>query len=117
MLYKKSNSYVERKARSARLLKQYPDNFPVIIEADPYSTQTQMTHKCLVHNALTIANIQQILRKKLKLNEYQAIYICTGQTILSGTLTIEYVYNHYKSDDDFLYLTYCNENSFGGSQS
>jgi GABA(A) receptor-associated protein len=44
----------------------------------------------------------------------QAIFIFVGNGILVPIgNTIEFIYEQYKSDDNFLYLTYCTENTFG----
>lgn len=115
--YRDSTSLEERKKRSDSLLLRYPDKIPIIL----YKSSTDKNlpnidkNKLLISQDITIANIIQILRNNLKLNEFSSIYIVVPNynVVLSGTQSITSIYNNYKNEDGFLYLEYCSENVFG----
>jgi hypothetical protein len=114
--YVKNTTYDERVKKSDKILKNYPDKVPVILElnkGDALVVKNNVTSKYIVPVDLTIAAFQSMLRKKLELNECQSIYICCNSNILPGSYKISSVYLKHKSDDGFLYLKYCSENVFG----
>ena len=115
--YKEITTLEERKKRSSSLLVKYSDKIPVILEK---SSKDKILpnidkNKLLVAYDMTTANIIQLLKKNLKINENTAIYIMvTDKNIMiSGSQSIESIYKDYKNEDGFLYLEYCTENVFG----
>ena len=64
---------------------------------------------------MNVANIIQLLKNNLKINESMSIYIMVADKniMLSGSQSIETIYKDYKNADGFLYLEYCTENVFG----
>jgi hypothetical protein len=115
--YIEITSFEDRKKRSNSLLLKYPDKYPVILEKsnkDKYLPKMEK-NKLLVSNEMTTATIIQLLKKNIKVNENTSIYISilNKNIILSGSQSISYTYDNYKSDDGFLYLEYCTENVFG----
>jgi len=115
--YSEMSSFEDRKKRSNSLLLKYPDKYPVILEKsnrDKYLPKMEKT-KLLVSHDMTVATILQLLKKNIKVNEHTAVYISVANKnlILSGSQSITYIYDNYKSDDGFLYLEYCTENVFG----
>jgi len=115
--YIEITSFEDRKTRSNSLLLKYPDKYPVILEKssrDKYLPKIEKS-KLLVSHDMTTATIIQLLKKNIKVNEYTSIYISVANKniILSGSQSISYIYDNYKSEDGFLYLEYCTENVFG----
>lgn len=115
--YREITSFEERKKRSDLLLLKYANKLPVILEkssSEKYLPSIDK-NKLLVSNELTVANIIQILKTNLKVNEHNSLYIMVSKQniMLSGSQSMSYIYNNYKSDDGFLYLEYCSENVFG----
>ncbi len=115
--YNEITSYEERKNKSSLLLLKYPDKYPIILEKsskDKYLPRMDKT-KLLVSYDMTVANILQLLKKNIKISEHTAIYISVSNKniMLSGSQSISYIYDNYKSDDGFVYLEYCSENVFG----
>jgi hypothetical protein len=115
--YREITSFEERKKRSSSLLLKYKEKLPIILEKS--STEKYLPSidksKLLVSNELTISNIIQILKTNLKVNEQNSLYIMVSKQniMLSGSQSMSYIYDNYKSDDGFLYLEYCSENVFG----
>jgi GABA(A) receptor-associated protein len=115
--YREITSFEERKKRSDSLLLKYANKLPVILEKSSIEKYLPSIdkNKLLVSNELTVANIIQILKTNLKVNENNSLYIMVSKQniMLSGSQSMSYIYNTYKSDDGFLYLEYCSENVFG----
>ena len=104
-----------RKARSQSLMKKYPDRVPIIVKKSSDTEGPQEAVKFIVPYNLTVSKIIQVLREKVHLAPYEAIYISAdNQFILSGSQTIGTVYDNHKSEDGFLHLVYCKESVFGG---
>ena len=115
--FKEITSLEERKQRSNTLLSKYKDKIPVILEKsnrDKYLPKIGK-NKLLVANDITVANVLQLLKKNLKINETISIYIMVSEKniMLSGSQSMSYIYETYKNNDGFLYLEYCTENVFG----
>ena len=115
--YKEITTFEERKKRSSSLLTKYSDKIPVILEKsskDKYLPKIDKNKLLIAHN-MTTANIIQLLKNNLKINESTAIYIMISDKniMLSGAQSIESIYKDYKNEDGFLYLEYCTENVFG----
>jgi len=70
--------------------------------------------KFLVPVDLTIGQFVYVIRKRIKLAPEQAIFlfVSTG-TLPPSVAALQAVYDMYKDEDGFLYMTYSGENTFG----
>jgi len=114
--YRLSHSYYERLCESRRIMNKYPDKIPIICERSnitsndcPYIDKT----KYLTPNDLTLGQFLYIIRKRMKLSPEKALFLSTNNNILNSTQMLNYIYENYKDDDGFLYITYSFENIFG----
>lgn len=102
---------------SNMLLNKYPERIPVIIEKNKNTIGPNIEKtKYLILIDMTVAQFLYIIKSKISLTENSTIYLFAkkdNKTLLSGSLTFNYLYNNYKDDDGFLYLEYCYENVFG----
>ena len=115
--YIDSLSFDARKKRFNSLLLKFPDKIPVILEkskVDKYLPKINKS-KLLVSHEMTIANIIKLLKSNLKINENISLYIVVANknVMVSGSQSIDSIYNEHRNDDGFLYLEYCTENVFG----
>ena len=104
------------KIYSKNLMERYPGNVPVIIKKSSNEKILQDIDKTkyLMPKNLTISEIVFIIRRKINLKPEEAIFIfVNGNILVPMNTTINEIYNTYKSDDDFLYMTYRSENVFG----
>eukprot|EP00770_Monocercomonoides_exilis_P013186 MONOS_13133.1-p1 / transcript=MONOS_13133.1 / gene=MONOS_13133 / organism=Monocercomonoides_exilis_PA203 / gene_product=Autophagy-related protein 8 C (Atg8C) / transcript_product=Autophagy-related protein 8 C (Atg8C) / location=Mono_scaffold00781:27119-27475(-) / protein_length=80 / sequence_SO=supercontig / SO=protein_coding / is_pseudo=false len=73
--------------------------------------------KFLVQESITVGEFLTIIRKNIKLNASESIFLFVDNTIPSTGSPLSVVYEDYKSkhpkDDGFLYLTYAGEATFG----
>ena len=70
-------------------------------------------HKFLVPNDLTVGQFLYVIRKRIKLNQEQALFIYINNIIPSTNQLISQIYNEYSDPDGFLYVQYAGENTFG----
>lgn len=109
-------SFTERKRMSFKMLHKYPNFIPIIVEEVPiYSNKTIPLEKkkFLVPHDLTIQQFIFILRKRIKLNTYQGLYVYSNGRLLNGTAFMISIYEKYADEDGFLYISYATENTFG----
>ena len=114
--YKTDFNEEERKQESARILRDHPNRMPVICEKAPNSNLPDIKKtKYLVPSDMTIHQFHFIIRRNLDLNEASALYLITPKGFtLTGDKTMFEVYNNNKDkSDNFLYLYYATELTWG----
>jgi GABA(A) receptor-associated protein len=126
--FQKNTSLESRKLTFQRLSKLYPDRIPVVIEKMrgilrydniPNIDKT----KFLLPKGTTIGNLILELKNHMSLYSYQAIFVYVSSKDKDGKIIndilpptaamMDDIYERYKSDDGFLYISYAGENTFG----
>jgi GABA(A) receptor-associated protein len=114
--YKIKKGFSERKSESDRIKEKYPDRIPIICEKSirnggllPDLDKT----KYLVPNDLTIGQFMYVIRKRLKLDASEALYLFADGHIMTCSNTVSTAYDNYRDNDGFLYLKYSKESTFG----
>ena len=113
--YKDKHSIEERKSEASRIRIKYPERIPVIVEKGKNCTLNDINkQKYLVPENITLGQFIYIIRKKTNMNANDGLYIFINNRVL-GTVSslMAEIYNNHKDDDEFLYITYHNENTFG----
>ena len=98
------------------LREKYPDKVPVVLKRNKGSKHIKDIGvvKYLVQDYITVSQFMYIIRKKIKIDSTEALYLYANeQNVLNNNLDMIAVYNEYKSDDGLLKLTYAGENVFG----
>jgi GABA(A) receptor-associated protein len=112
--FKNKNSFDKRKEESDNVIIKYPDRIPIIVQKH---TSTELPdidkYKYLVPKSMSITQFSFIVRKRVKLEPSQAIFITINNKLVSSNKTISELYNDEKDDDGFLYIVYTGENTFG----
>ena len=112
--FKKLHSFIKRKEESTRILFKYPDRIPIIVEHSSNSNINQIDkQKFLVPSDLTIGHFSYVIRKRIKLKPETAMFLFVNNTLPSSSDLISNIYNKYKDDDKFLYISLSGENTFG----
>ncbi len=112
--FKELNTFENRFNESSKILKKYSDKIPVILEKFKSKNLFDIKKKkYLLPNDLLISQFLFIIRKKINLSSEQSIYIFNNNILLSSNNRIGDIYDKYKDDDNFLYLFYDTENTFG----
>lgn len=114
--FEKKHSYNQRCDESKNILTKYPDRIPIICEQSYYNMPRVSIdrNKYLVPMDLTFGQFMFVIRKKLKLHAEQAIFLYVNDSILVNNSTLlSDVYNEHKKSDNFLYIAYAFESTFG----
>jgi GABA(A) receptor-associated protein len=113
--FKMLHSFEKRKAESDRISEKYPDKVPLILErSDTSSLPDLEKKKYLMQKDVTIGQLIFIIRKQIKIDESQSIFLLVNNTTVpaSGS-TIGEVYDKKLDKDGFLYITYSSQQTFG----
>jgi GABA(A) receptor-associated protein len=115
---KKSSSNLtlhERRKEANEYIKLYPDRIPIIFE--PYKSikynNIYIDKQFLVPKLLTIGQFLYYVRKKFSLTPDKAIFVFINGFIPPTSALLCDMYDYHKSNDNFLYITYSFENTFG----
>tara|TARA_B100000795_G_C22762196_1_gene424102 strand:+ start:346 stop:699 length:354 start_codon:yes stop_codon:yes gene_type:complete len=112
--YKQQHTFSERQMEASRILVKYPDRIPVIVEKVPGSIIEDIDRKkYLVPGDITVGQFMYVIRKRIKLSPEQAIFIFMGENMPATSSLMSKIYNSHKEEDQFLYLSYASENTFG----
>ena len=112
--YQTTHSLEDRLAESKRIRTKYPDRIPVIMERHPSSTMSSLAQtKFLVPSNLLVSQLIYVVRRRVKLNPNEALFIFVNDTLPSSSMDVLSLYNTQAHPDGFLYIVYSNENTFG----
>jgi len=115
MQFKNKYSFVEREEEALKIKKIYSDRIPVIVERSQGCKNIPDIdkNKYLVPHDLTIGQLLYIIRRRIKLDAHQSMFIFINNTIPTTSEYICNIYERSKDKDNFLYITYAGENTFG----
>ena len=115
MIFKKEFSFDERKKESDRVIQTYTDKIPIICEkAKVCSTFPEINkRKFLVGKDVTVGQFIFIIRNRMKLPSEKALFLIINGYIPPSCSLISQIYNDHKDKDNFLYINYTGENTFG----
>lgn len=114
--FKKQFPFTKRLNEANRVLEKYPDRIPIIVERYNRSSNDLPLidkKKFLVPNDLIVGQFVYVIRKRIRLPAEKAIFIMVDNKLPQTSMLISELYEDYKDDDNFLYLTYSSENVFG----
>lgn len=104
----------ERKNESDKIMNKYPSRIPIIVEKYEKCTFDEIDkRKYLVPKDLNMNQFTFIIRKRIKLDSSQAIFLMINNTLCPSNVTVGDIYNEYHNNDGFLYIQYSSENTFG----
>lgn len=106
--------YPFRVEESKRIRIKYPERYPIIVSKGNGSTLPDIDkHKFLVQHDLTIGQFITVIRKRIKLQKDEAIFIFVNNILPPISGRIATIYEEHKNKDGFLYITYNTESTFG----
>jgi GABA(A) receptor-associated protein len=115
----KERSFEDRSRASAKLLERYPDRIPVVVDRPPNSFARPDSippigkHKFLVPNDLIMGKFIHEVRKHIKIDSQQSLFLFVNGTLMPNNESVARIYSRQKDPDGFLYITYATENTFG----
>lgn len=94
---------------------KFPTCVPIIVERSSARSgvPTIDKNKFLVPGDLTVGQFMHVLRKRMTLKPEVALFVFVDDTLPSSSALMSEVYKFHKSDDDFLYVVYTGEATFG----
>lgn len=114
MNFKNATSFEDRKSESSKIMEKYPQRIPIIIEkAEKCVFNDIQKKKYLVPKDINMNNIIFIIRNKIQLDKSQSIFLMIDRRLCPSNTPIGSIYEDYKDEDGFLYVTYTSENTFG----
>ena len=114
----KSLEFEKKRIESERMRTKYPDRIPVRVLRAPQCTKVPLVdkEKFLVPEDLSIGQFMYVIRKRVKLAPEVALFLMVGKagkTIPASSQIMSNLYNEFKDEDGFLYVTYTGEATFG----
>ena len=109
-------TFDERIKETNNILNKYPDRIPCILEKSSFGSNELPEidkQKFLVPGELTMSQFMFVIKKRINLKPEQAIFVfCNGQILVNHS-EMKNIYNKYKNTDNYLYLEYSGESTFG----
>lgn len=112
-LFKEKFSFEQRLAESQKISTKYKSSVPVIVEPKDRRMQKIDKTKFLVPYDLTYGQFLYIVRKRLKIDSTESIYLFCKGSLSRSTDTIQHIHQTMGDADGFLYFVYAFENTFG----
>ena len=112
--FKRKNSFEKRYQESKNILAKYPERIPIIVEKYEDCELPEIDKlKYLVPKDMTMPQFIFVIRKRIKLDPSQTLFVMVNNTLVGSSKLISEIYDELKDKDGFLYVTYTNENTFG----
>lgn len=112
--FKDSHSHEDRLNESKKIMKRYPMRVPIIVEKQRGCTLADLNkNKYLAPKDMTMSQFLFMVRRRIKLESSEAIFLMVNRTLVSGSQPISKIYEDHKDGDGFLYMIYTSENTFG----
>ncbi|KAE9609979.1 hypothetical protein Lal_00006511 [Lupinus albus] len=112
--FKQDFSLDERFKESQNIIVKYPDRIPVIIERYSRTDLPDLDKKkYLVPRDMSVGQFIHILSSRLRLPPGKALFIFVKNTLPQTASLMNSIYQSYKEDDGFLYMSYSSEKTFG----
>ena len=113
--FKDQHPFEKRQAEATRIRQKYMDRIPIIAEIRNGSNLPDLDKKkYLVPCDLAVNQFVYVLRKRIKLNADQAIFLfVNNNTLATPVYLMSELYKEHKDLDGFLYLLISEEETFG----
>ena len=114
--YQNELTLEKRLSEFNRIVGKYPDRIPIIIEKSKINSNNIPDldkHKFLVPSDISLGQFLYVLSRRIKLKSKVAIFLFINDKLISTSSLIGDIYNQNKHIDNFLYMKYAGENTFG----
>ena len=114
MNFKNNNSLEKRSEESKKIMKKYPNRVPIIVEKSSKCSLNEISkNKYLAPKDLKMNEFVYTIRRNIKLDKSESIFVMVGTRISPSNVSLGEVYEENKDEDGFLYIEYSSENTFG----
>jgi len=122
--FKESYTEAQRLKEANRILSKHPGRVPIIFEKMKGNDAPELeNHKYLVPSSISVGQFMHTMRKKMypvteknghKIDSSsQAIFIFVNNNLPKMSSLMSEIYEQNKSEDNFTYITYSTETTFG----
>ena len=112
--YKTRVPFEQRKSECERILRKYPDRIPIIVSKCKNCKLSDIDkEKYLVPKDMNLGQFIYVIRKRIRLESSQALFIMINNSLQPSNKLIQEMYENLKASDGFLYIQYSSENTFG----
>ncbi|VDN02543.1 unnamed protein product [Thelazia callipaeda] len=114
--FKERNSFATRANDAAEARQQQPNKIPVVIERFEGEKYLPLLDRCkfLVPDHITIAELMQIVRRRLQLHPDQTFFLLVNEkSMVSNSMNMYQLYQQEVDEDGFLYMVYTSQPAFG----
>jgi len=114
--FKAKNPADKRKAEAQRIREKFPDRIPIIAEhakGDRSGVSDVDRNKYLVPSDLTLGQFGHVLRKRIKLQPTQSLFLFINGNIPLTSALMSELYKSHRDRDGFLYIQFAGESTFG----
>ncbi|KAJ0962020.1 hypothetical protein J5N97_029848 [Dioscorea zingiberensis] len=111
--FKQKYDLEKRKRKSEKMMKEYPNKYPLIVEKADNGDIPQIKRRFMVPGDMTIAKLVAVIRSRINLTAEKAIFLFVDNVLPPSGTTISEIYSQKKDEDGFLYCVYSGENTFG----
>lgn len=112
--FKSRKNIKDRKEECYKIRLKYPSKIPIIFEKCSDRLPDLDKYKYIVPDDLILGDLLLIIRKKIKLNKEQALFLFINNTMYNPSILIKNIYDSEKDpEDEFLYISYSTENVMG----
>ena len=106
-------SLEERLSESQKVLSKYPERIPVIVEPLTNDIKDIDKKKFIVSKDMTFGQLIYIIRKRIDISSNVALFFTVNGSLCTSSSDISSIYETNKNEDNFLYVKYTTENTFG----
>ena len=106
-------SLEERKKDADKVMKKYPERIPVIVEPLTKDIIEIDKKKYIVSKDMTFGQLIFIVRKRMNVDSSIALFFTVNSNLITGSSDLGTIYEENKNEDNFLYIKYTTENTFG----
>lgn len=114
--YDKKTTLEERKNETDKILAKYPERIPILVERSVNCKDDIPSidkSKFITPHDLTVGQLMYVIRKRIKLNPDQAIFLFIKGQTPANSILLPSLYEEYKDTDGWLRIKYTGENTFG----
>lgn len=109
-LYVRHTSLDDRRAECSRMLARHPNLIPVVLEATGKHAKVSIM---ALQPTTTVHQLQGIVREVSSLPSKKPVSLLVSGCSASSLTVLSDLYNHCRSDDGFLYMSYAVDTSMG----
>ena len=93
---------------------KYPDRVPILLKKGDNNSEIVLDKpKYICPSTLIFSEFVHVIRKRMQLKPEKALFFYIDNMLPSMSDTLYELYDKHKNSDGLLYITICEENTFG----